>query len=136
MAGQAQFSPSGSSTYAASDAPTSAGLQERQLDAAAAGESRPAVRLEQPRGDSSAIVSARQSQAKPSAVRQPEAEPASGVADVEALADLPAPSALEPLPGSSMVEAVAAIAAMALVASLLLGMLTLVARFVRGSWNP
>ena len=83
-------------------------------------------------------MSALQSQAKPSAVRRPAAEPRSGFAgDVEALAGLlPAPAPLEPRPGGSIVDSVAAILAMALVASLLLGMLTLVTRFVRGSWNP
>ena len=99
-----------------------------------------AVPLEQPADATKgrATVSAPQSEAVASAGRRPTAEPRSGFAgEVEALAGLlPAPAPLEPRPGGSILDSVAAILAMALVASLLLGMLTLVTRFLRGSWNP
>lgn len=139
MAGEAPFSSAARSADAARAARTSVGLQERQLDAAANGVTGLAV-PQQPvaASEGRAAVSAQQSEAVASAVRQPAAEPRSGFAgDVEALAGLlPAPAPLEPRPGGSIVDSVAAILAMALVASLLLAMTALVARFLRGSWNP
>jgi hypothetical protein len=100
---------------------------------------RPACSTAETPGETAARILVRETPPTPPTVRPaaPLRPPLQGSApedgDDDSAGFLPIPAALEPDTGT---EAVAAIALVMLVGALLLAMVALVTRFVRGSWNP